>query len=92
LLSIHVFNQANLIEDKFNREEVITNSQIMKLFHQHQNSVENKTKWHLNLMKFKPNKIKEYKLKPTLKESKPIPLQSSQRETNEESKKNLEGP
>jgi hypothetical protein len=58
----------------------------MKLVHQHQNYVENKTKWHLNFMKFKPNKRKEYKLKPTSKQRKPIPLQSSQRETNEESK------
>jgi hypothetical protein len=37
-------------------------------------------------MKFKPNKIKEYKIKPTSKQSKPIPIQSIQRETNEESK------
>jgi hypothetical protein len=29
---------------------------------------------------------KEYKLKPTSKQSKPIPIQSSQRETKEESK------
>jgi hypothetical protein len=58
----------------------------MKLVHRHKNSIENKMKWHLNLMKFKPNKRKEYKLKPTLKQNKPIPLQSSQRETNEESK------
>jgi hypothetical protein len=37
-------------------------------------------------MKFKPNKRKEYKIKPTSKQRKPIPIQSSQRETNEESK------
>jgi hypothetical protein len=86
LLLIHVFDQAILIEDKFNKEEVITNSQIMKLVHQHQTFVENKMKWNLNFMKLKPKKIKEYKLKPTSKERKPIPLQSSQRETNEESK------
>jgi hypothetical protein len=80
LLLIQVFNQAILIEDKFNKEEVITNSQIMKRVHEHQNSVERKMEWHLNFMKLKPNKIKEYKLKPTLKQSKPIPIQTSQRE------------
>ena len=58
----------------------------MKLIHKHQNFVESKMKRHLNFMKFKPNKIKEYKLKPTLKQRKPIPIQSSQIEAKEESK------
>jgi hypothetical protein len=66
-----------LIEDKFNKEEVITKSQIMKHVHQHKNFVERKMKWHLNFKKFKPNKRKLYKLKPTSKQRKPIPIQSS---------------
>jgi hypothetical protein len=51
LLLIHVFNQSILIEDKFNKEEVITNSQIMKLVHQHQKLYRKK-----NEMAFKQNK------------------------------------
>jgi hypothetical protein len=65
-----------MIADKFNKEEVITNSQIMKLAHQHKKSIERKTEWNLNFMK----------LKPTSKQRKPIPIQSSQRKKNEESK------
>jgi len=64
----------------------------MKLVHQHQNSLERKMKWHLNSMKFKPNQTKEYKFKPTSKQSKLIPIQSSERKTNEESKLNFKGP
>ena len=86
MLLIQVFNQAILIEDKFNKEEVIIDSQIMKRAHEHQNSVERKMEWHLNFMKLKPNKRKQYKLKPTSKQRKPILIQSSLREKSEESK------
>jgi hypothetical protein len=65
----------------------------MNLVHQHKKYVERKTKWHSNFLKFKPQKRKEYKLKPTSKQRKPIPIQSSQRKKKTKNRsKILRGP